>query len=60
MGHRNTRGPGGKLGRAGKPGLDVIIDWDNPLQTFFTQVFDLTTPEDADADDEACRKMDTN
>jgi len=31
------------------PGLTVIVGWDNPLTTFFAQVFDPSIEEDADA-----------
>ena len=32
-----------------QPGLTVTIGWDNPLGTFFAQVFDPSIEEDADA-----------
>src|SRR5262249_23575432 len=32
-----------------QPGLTVTVGWDNPLGTFFAQVFDPSTEEDADA-----------
>lgn len=32
------------------PALTVIVGWDNPLLTFFAQVFDLSIEEDAEAD----------
>ena len=31
------------------PGLTAIVGWDNPLMTFFAQVFDPSIEEDADA-----------
>jgi hypothetical protein len=31
------------------PGLTVIVGWDNPLVTFFAQVFDPSIEEDAEA-----------
>ena len=31
------------------PGLTVTVGWDNPLCTFFAQVFDPSIEEDADA-----------
>ena len=34
---------------APQPGLTVIVGWDNPLLTFFAQVFDPSIEEDADA-----------
>jgi hypothetical protein len=34
---------------AQQPGLTVIVGWDNPLTTFFAQVFDPSIEEDADA-----------
>jgi hypothetical protein len=34
---------------AQNPALTVVVGWDNPLQTFFAQVFDLSIEEDADA-----------
>ena len=33
------------------PGLTVIVGWDNPLETFFAQIFDPSIAEDT----EACR-----
>jgi hypothetical protein len=32
-----------------QPNLTVIVGWDNPLTTFFAQVFDPSIEEDADA-----------
>ena len=32
-----------------QPGLTVTVGWDNPLGTFFAQVFDPSIEEDADA-----------
>ena len=32
------------------PALTVIVGWDNPLQTFFSQVFDPSIEEDDEAD----------
>ena len=32
------------------PALTVIVGWDNPLATFFAQVFDPSIEEDAEAD----------
>ena len=32
------------------PALTVIVGWDNPLVTFFAQVFDPSIEEDAEAD----------
>ena len=32
------------------PALTVVIGWDNPLQTFFAQVFDPSIEEDEEAD----------
>jgi hypothetical protein len=34
---------------AQQPGLTVIVGWDNPLTTFFAQVFDPSIEEDAAA-----------
>jgi len=34
---------------AQQPGLTVTVGWDNPLGTFFAQVFDPSIEEDADA-----------
>jgi len=34
---------------AQQPGLTVTVGWDNPLCTFFAQVFDPSIEEDADA-----------
>src|SRR5215475_15361507 len=34
---------------AQQPGLTVIVGWDNPLMTFFAQVFDPSIEEDAEA-----------
>ena len=34
---------------AQQPGLTVIVGWDNPLTTFFAQVFDPSIEEDVDA-----------
>jgi hypothetical protein len=34
---------------AQQPDLTVIVGWDNPLTTFFAQVFDPSIEEDADA-----------
>jgi hypothetical protein len=31
------------------PGLTVIVGWDNPLMTFFAQVFDPSIEDDAEA-----------
>src|SRR5438132_4245422 len=31
------------------PGLTVIVGWDNPLVTFFAEVFDLSIDEDEEA-----------
>jgi hypothetical protein len=35
---------------AQNPALTVVIGWDNPLQTFFAQVFDPSIEEDEEAD----------
>jgi hypothetical protein len=35
---------------AQNPALTVIVGWDNPLVTFFAQVFDPSIEEDAEAD----------
>jgi hypothetical protein len=34
---------------AQQPGLTVIVGWDNPLTTFFAQVFNPSIDEDEDA-----------
>jgi hypothetical protein len=34
---------------AQQPGLTVIVGWDNPLATFFAQVFNPSIDEDEDA-----------
>src|SRR5262245_35564236 len=34
---------------AQQPGLTVIVGWDNPLTTFFAQVFDPSLEEDVEA-----------
>jgi hypothetical protein len=34
---------------AQQPGLTVIVGWDNPLTTFFAQVFDPSIEEDVEA-----------
>ena len=34
---------------AQQPGLTAIVGWDNPLTTFFAQVFDPSIEEDAEA-----------
>jgi hypothetical protein len=34
---------------AQNPALTVIVGWDNPLQTFFAQVFNPSIEEDAEA-----------
>jgi hypothetical protein len=32
------------------PALTAVVGWDNPLQTFFAQVFDPSIEEDEEAD----------
>ena len=31
-----------------EPGLNIVVGWDNPLETYFAQVLDGCEPEDAD------------
>jgi hypothetical protein len=37
-----------------RPGLTVVVGWDNPLRTLFAQVFNPLIEEDADG---LCRKV---